>query len=106
MGLFDFLKGADINAEVEEFNSNSNAVLVDVRETDEYRQGHIPRSVNVPLSKVNKITSVVTDKDKELYVYCLSGSRSSRAVAAIKQLGYSNVKNIGGISSYKGRVER
>lgn len=106
MGIFDFLRGANINVGVEEFKGNSNAVLIDVREADEYRQGHIPGAINVPLSNLNKITSVVKEKDKELYVYCLSGSRSSQAVPAMKRLGYSNVKNIGGISSYKGQVER
>lgn len=106
MGLFDFLKMPDINAGVKEFEENKDAVLIDVREVDEFKQGHIGKAVNVPLSTLNKVTNVVKDKNTPLYVYCLSGSRSSQAVAMMKGMGYTNAKNIGGIGSYQGVIER
>ncbi|MBR4163908.1 MAG: rhodanese-like domain-containing protein, partial [Solobacterium sp.] len=43
------------------------------------------------------------NKDKKIYVYCLSGMRASRAVKQLRNMGYTNVKNIGGINSYKGK---
>lgn len=105
MGLFDFLKQPDINQGVEEYKAASGAVLVDVRTVQEYREGHIPESRNVPLQQLDKIVSVVKDKDTQLFVYCYSGSRSRQAASILRQMGYANVKNIGGIAAYSGKVE-
>ena len=49
MGFFDFLKGPDINQGLQEYGSASGAVLLDVRTPQEYREGHIPGSINAPL---------------------------------------------------------
>lgn len=106
MGLFDLFRGADINKGVEEWRETPNAVLVDVRTPKEYRQGHIPGSVNVPLDTISRISSQVDGMDAPLYVHCQSGARSSQAVRQLKQMGYANVTDIGGIIGYRGRVER
>ena len=106
MGFFDFLKGPDINQGVKEYGTTDGAVLLDVRTPDEYRQGHIPGSKNVPLQSIDKVDSVVENKGTPIFVHCLSGARSRQAVASLKQMGYTNVKNIGGISDYAGKVER
>ena len=105
MGLFDFfLNTADINTGVEEYEKNDGAVLLDVRTIEEYRDGHIDGSVNIPLDRISSVENTVKDKSTPLYVYCLSGGRSGQAVSYLKQIGYTNVKNIGGISSYRGKV--
>ena len=106
MGFFDFLKGPDINQGVKEYSTTDGAVLLDVRTLDEYRQGHIPGSKNVPLQSINKVAGMIDNKSTPIFVHCLSGARSRQAAAALKQMGYTNVKNIGGISSYAGKVER
>ncbi len=105
MGFFDFLRGADINQGVEEWKNTPGAVLLDVRTVDEYRKGHIPGSINIPVDEISKAVARVPQKTTPLFVHCLSGSRSSRAVQYLKQQGYTDVKNIGGISSYRGKVE-
>ena len=106
MSLFGFMKRPDINQGVEEYKSVPGAVLLDVRTPEEYGEGHIPGSVNVPLQSIDKVTSVVADKDKTVFVYCRSGARSSQAVAFMKQMGYTEVHNIGGILDYNGKVEK
>ena len=106
MGLFDALKQVDINDGVEKYKNTKGAVLIDVRTPDEYRQGHIPGSKNVPLQQFTDITSVVEDKDTPLFVYCYSGARSRRAATAFERLGYRNAVNIGGVDSYKGKLEK
>ena len=106
MGFFDFLKGPDINQGVKEYSTTDGAVLLDVRTPDEYRQGHIPGSKNVPLQSIDKVTVMINNKATPIFVHCLSGARSRQAAAVLKQMGYSNVKNIGGISAYTGKVER
>ena len=106
MGFFDFLKGPDINQGVKEYSATDGAVLLDVRTPDEYRQGHIPGSRNVPLQSIDRVSDGIPDRETPLYVYCRSGARSSQAVSLLQQMGYSKAKNIGGITAWKGKVER
>ena len=80
--------------------------LIDVRTKEEYRGGHIPKAVNVPLEAIHQIVKTVPDKNAPLFVYCLSGGRSSEAVIHLDRLGFTNITNIGGIMSWNGPVER
>ncbi len=105
MGILDLFKAPDIDRGVGEFHSTPGAVLLDVRTVGEYRQGHIPGSKNIPLQSVDKAESILQNKDTPIFVHCHSGARSRQAAAVLKQLGYSNVKNIGGITAYRGKVE-
>ncbi|MBT9074886.1 rhodanese-like domain-containing protein [Lactobacillus delbrueckii subsp. bulgaricus] len=102
MGLF---QANDINAGVEEYQKTLQAKLIDVREEDEYAAGHIPASINIPLSSIEAAREEITDLDTPLFVYCRSGNRSGHAVAWLKQAGYSKVQNIGGIANYSGKSE-
>ena len=106
MGFFDFLKQPDINKGVMEYRNTDGAVLLDVRTPQEYREGHIPGSKNVPLQTIDKISSVADNKNIPLFVYCYSGGRSRQAAAVLQSMGYTNVTNIGGITAYSGKVER
>ena len=106
MSIFDFFKQPDINKGLKEYAEKENAVLLDVRTPQEYREGHIPGSKNVPLQTLDKVRSVVENKDAELFVYCYSGARSRQATAMLQHMGYTNVQNIGGIAAYQGKVER
>ena len=92
----------NINQGIEEYRSAPGAILVDVREADEFQSGHIPGAVNEPLSG---IANTALPKDRPLYLYCLRGTRSRRAVGILKKMGYT-AKSIGGISGYKGTIER
>ena len=105
MGIFDFFKQPDINQGVEEYRQAADAVLLDVRTPQEYREGPIPGSQNVPLQQLDKVEEVTENKDTVLYVYCRSGARSRQAVSLLKHMGYTNVHNIGGIAAYSGKVE-
>mgnify|MGYP001622983461 FL=1 len=106
MGFLDFLKRPGIDQEVEAYRKVPVAVLLDVRTREEYREGRIPGSKNVPLQEIGEVGRVVADKAVPLFVYCHSGARSSRAVSLLQQMGYTHVRNIGGIAAYSGRVER
>ena len=106
MSFFDLFKQPDVTRGVEEYQSTSGAVLLDVRTPEEYRGGHIPGSRNIPLQTIDSVSTVVENKDTSLYVYCHSGARSRQAAGVLKQMGYTNVNNIGGIAAYAGKVER
>ena len=105
MGIFNFFKEPDINQGVQEYKNAAGAVLLDVRSPQEYREGHIPGSQNVPLQQLDKVEEVTDNIDTILYVYCHSGARSRQAVSLLQAMGYTNVHNIGGIAAYSGKVE-
>ena len=105
MGLFDFFKGSDFNEGIEIYKNTKDAVLLDVRTPEEYLEGRVPGSWNIPLQELKKVERLV-DKAVPLFVYCLSGARSRMAAAQLQQMGYASVTNLGGISSYHGKVER
>lgn len=104
MGLFSFLAGPDINQGIRQYEDTNNAILLDVRTPEEYKNGHISESVNLPLQNISEAEKRLTDKKAPLFVYCLSGARSRQAVSALTAMGYEAVTNIGGISSYRGKV--
>ena len=106
MSFFDFFRQPDVNQGVKEFQKTSGAVLLDVRTPEEYQGGHIPGSKNISLQTIDRVDTVVENKDTALYVYCQSGARSRQAAGILKQMGYSNVNNIGGIAAYAGKVEQ
>ena len=106
MGFFDLFKQNDINQGVKDYHNIPGAVLLDVRTPQEYREGHIPGSKNLPLQTIDKISSVADNKNIPLFVYCHSGGRSRQATAMLQHMGYANVQNIGGITAYSGKVER
>jgi len=102
MGFFS--QGEDINTGVEDFLNTPGAVLIDVREASEYAEGHIEGALNIPLRQLNLIMQYAPTADVPLYVYCTAGVRSQQAVDALIGAGYQNVRNIGGIASWRGDV--
>ena len=104
MGLFNMNKKPDINNIAEELKQHDQAVLLDVRTEQEYRSGHIPGSKNVPLDQLHRAKDVIKDMEAPVYVYCLSGGRSRMAASILKRSGYEQVKDLGGINRYRGKV--
>ena len=92
----------NIRKGLEEYRATPGAVLVDVREADEFRAGHIPGAVNAPLSTLG---STDLPLDRPLFLYCLRGSRSARAAVLLKRRGCARVRSIGGIIGYKGEKD-
>ena len=69
-------------------------------------RGISPGSKNIHLQSIDKVADMIDNKATPIFVHCLSGARSRQAAAVLQQMGYSDVKNIGGISAYTGKVER
>ena len=105
MKLFAFLEKSDINRDVSQCRETEGALLLDVRGADEFAEGHIPGSVNIPLQLLPTKKGLPEDLDTPIFVYCRSGGRSRRAAAFLEKLDYSNVKNIGGIMDWTGEIE-
>lgn len=77
---------------------SSGALLLDVRSPEEFRRGHVPGALNVPLGQVrNQISHHTEDKSQALLVHCQSGGRSAIAAHQLKSLGYTQVFNLGSL---------
>lgn len=81
-------------------------IILDVRTQEEYDQGHIPGAIVISHEKIaEKAEDVLTDKDQLILVYCRSGRRSKLAAEALVELGYTNIKEFGGIIDWPYEVE-
>lgn len=98
------LEKIDINDGFLMYKNTENGILLDVRHTDEFSSGHIDGSINIPLEEIEDIIKVILDFETPLFVYCRSGVRSTKATEVLYNIGYKNVKNIGGILDYKGII--
>ncbi len=98
-----FFKREDINAGAAVCRETPGALLLDVRQPEEFQSGHIPGAVNLPLSRIGEARF---DKDTPIFAYCLRGSRSRRAAGALVRMGYTKVRSIGGIAHYRGELEK
>ena len=79
-----------------------DAVLIDVREDDEWSAGHAPDARHLPMSRFAERLAEVPDADP-LYVICRSGGRSAQVVAFLNQQGHSSVNVTGGMQSWAAR---
>ncbi len=93
-GKFNQVRVSEVRNLVE-----SDAFIIDVREPDEFAEGHLVNSVNIPLSEIrNRLDEI--PKDQPVYLHCRSAQRSYNAVLALQGNGFDNVCNISG--SYLG----
>ena len=76
-----------------------NTLLIDVREPDEYREGHIARSINIPRGMLEfKISNepALQDLKRQLVIYCKTSGRAALSVAALQSMGFKNVLSLAG----------
>ncbi|MEG0829557.1 MAG: rhodanese-like domain-containing protein [Anaerovoracaceae bacterium] len=79
--------------------------LVDVRTSEEYKNGHVPGSLSLPLGEESKITALIPDKDAEIFLVCLSGARSKKSAKILQNMGYAKAINIGNVAVWHGTFE-
>ena len=88
-------------------DSQDGYVILDTRTQEEYDEGHIPGAILIPHDKITeKAENTLTDKSQLILVYCRSGRRSKLAAEALVELGYTNIKEFGGIIDWPYEVEK
>ena len=70
------------------------AILIDVRSEDEYKQKHLNGAINVPVYNIESISTEITNKDEVILLYCKTGQRSNIAKETLMQNGYRNVYTV------------
>jgi rhodanese-related sulfurtransferase len=87
-------------------DSEEGYIILDVRTQEEYDQGHIPGATQISHEEIKeKAEKVLTDKDQLILVYCRSGRRSKIAAEVLVELGYTNIKEFGGIIDWPYETE-
>jgi len=86
---------AEIDVEGLERRSQEDAVVLDVREPEEYAQGHVPGAINLPQAELASRLEELPH-DRTLLTMCRSGSRSLRAAQFLKQVGFNRVASVKG----------
>lgn len=96
--MFNFLQSvSSVTAEEvkQALDAKEDVTIVDVRTPEEYKKGHLDGSLLLPVDTVSEqAASLLKDKKKTLYVYCLSGSRSMQATDILLKLGYTKAFNM------------
>lgn len=96
---YEQISGAEAKALME---SEENYVIIDARTQSEFDEGHIPGAILIPEYEiVSRAENELPDKNQLILVYCRSGRRSKIAAQALVDLGYTNVKEFGGIIDWK-----
>ena len=72
-------------------------VIFDVRTAEEFKSGHLDKSINIEWQEILSLPSNI-DKSKKIYLYCRSGNRSQKATEILFQAGFLNVENLGSIT--------
>lgn len=87
------------------FETPGDYVILDVRRSDEFAEGHIPDAVNIANEDITDTEpSGLPDKNQLIYVYCRSGNRSKQASEKLAAMGYTNIVEFGGITDWKGGI--
>ena len=82
-------------------------IILDVRRSDEFADGHIPGAINVANESIGaESPAELADKNQLIYVYCRSGNRSKQAAEKLVALGYTNIVEFGGIIDWTGEIEK
>ena len=88
-------------------DSGEEHIVLDTREQEEFDNGHIPGALLIPYTEIeNKAEEMIPDKNAQILVYCRSGRRSKIASQSLSKLGYTNVKEFGGIIDWPYEVEK
>ena len=86
-------------------DSESGYIIIDARTQEEYDEGHIPGAILIPEYEIaDRAENELPDKDQLILIYCRSGRRSKIAAEELVKLGYTNVKEFGGIIDWEYEV--
>lgn len=99
------IKHVSMDEIVQIMNENSNYIILDVRTIEEYNEGHIPNAICIPNESIgNEPIKELPNKEQLILIYCRSGNRSKQAAEKLKNLGYTNLIEFGGIKDWKGEI--
>lgn len=99
----DRVKSVDVN-DLEE--SLGKISLIDIRESDQYEEGHLPTAKNIPMYEILREPDEYLNKDKEYHIICRSGRKSSFTCNELMLKGFKVINVSGGTIDYRGKLEK
>jgi len=89
------------------FSAMAKEVVIDVRTAQEFQAGHIPGALHIEHTQIaQQIFKAKVSKDDQVILYCRSGRRSGLALDTLKQMGFTNAKNYGGMEEARKRLQK
>ena len=86
--------------------TETDYILLDVRTTEEFEEGHIPGAICIPNEEIARLaTTRLPNKEQLIFMYCHSGMRSMMAANYLASQGYTNIVECGGIMDWQGKLE-
>ena len=79
----------DISLEELKLKQNQGAIIIDVRSSQEYLEGHLAGAINIPYYEINRnVYNIIKNRNKEIVVYCQEGVRSKQAFKILRKLNF------------------
>ena len=106
--MFSFFKKFKINSVmVNDLTQSLGKInLIDIRESYEYKNGHLLGAKNIPMNRILSEPEKYLTKEKEYHIICQSGGRSGATCRKLKSKGYNVINVLGGTGSYRGRLKK
>lgn len=75
--------------------TQTQPIIIDVREIEEYNNGHAANAINIPVGDINSTNELLASlpKNSQIIVYCRSGVRAGKALKKLQQMGFTNITN-------------
>ncbi|AIN93115.1 rhodanese-like domain-containing protein [Treponema putidum] len=101
------MDGSSLEAILNDETERENYLIIDVREDYEYKEGHVPRSINISVQEIeNRISEISGWKEKNVIVICRSGRRSRTAAEILVKNGFKKIFDADGVSKYNYKLEK
>ena len=95
-GFFRNMEPYDIDMDEFKSKRENGAIIVDVRSSQEYNEGHLPGAINIPEYEIRRVKNEMPKLNQQIVVYCQYGGRSRDAYNMLKKMGYTNVYSLKG----------
>ena len=96
------MSGEDLNKIMEDDKEKEKFLVIDVRDTKEYEEGHVKHAINIPLGEFDSKISTLEDlKDKNIVTICNTGKKSKQAAEKLVNAGFKHVFNAAGVKDFK-----
>lgn len=90
------IKTINVHELKKKMDSTPGLCLIDVREQDEWQQGHIPKALHIPKDNILSMTNQFPNKEQAIYLHCKGGVRSMYAAQCLMDIGYQEVYSVDG----------
>ncbi|MDO5707953.1 MAG: rhodanese-like domain-containing protein [Andreesenia angusta] len=95
------MKGRELDSIIRDESKLKDVLIIDVRPEEQFANGHIEHSINIPTSKIlDRIEELEEYREKHIILYCNTGRNSAKAYNILKEEGFNNISDAEGVKQY------